>query len=307
MTPSVLPAVARALNDPDPLVRVAAVEALANSDPSDRRRYLLRMLADPVRGVRIEAARALAGPEEARFTTDERTRSRRRSPSSSRCNATTQTDPRARGARQSLCAARQCRCRDYRVSQSDRTRSCICSGVRQSGRPLSRSWLRQRGGEGHPTRAWGKYRMPGLCITAGPRLRATETLRRRAEGACRGHSHGPGQCALRLLYAVALNDTGQSEQALKVLEAALKRQPYDRDLLSGLAFYTAQAGRRDVALGYSCSYASSIRKTRNTRKWLRASKVMRLVRVPRSAHANERVIIRRACDVRQVPQLAHVA
>jgi Flp pilus assembly protein TadD len=35
-----------------------------------------------------------------------------------------------------------------------------------------------------------------------------------------------------------------------VLTAALKREPYDRDLLSGLAFFTAQAGDRARALGY---------------------------------------------------------
>ena len=35
-----------------------------------------------------------------------------------------------------------------------------------------------------------------------------------------------------------------------MLESALKRRPYDRDLLSGLAHFTAQAGNRDAALGY---------------------------------------------------------
>jgi Flp pilus assembly protein TadD len=31
----------------------------------------------------------------------------------------------------------------------------------------------------------------------------------------------------------------------------LKREPYDRDLLSGLAYFTAQAGNRELALGYA--------------------------------------------------------
>ena len=35
-----------------------------------------------------------------------------------------------------------------------------------------------------------------------------------------------------------------------MLNAALARQPYDRDILSGLAYFNAQAGSRDVALGY---------------------------------------------------------
>jgi len=37
---------------------------------------------------------------------------------------------------------------------------------------------------------------------------------------------------------------------LSVLAAARKREPYDRDVLSGLAFFTAQSGSREVALGY---------------------------------------------------------
>ena len=49
---------------------------------------------------------------------------------------------------------------------------------------------------------------------------------------------------------MALNGAGQTKEALAVLAAALKREPYDRDLLSGLAFFTAQSGNRERALGY---------------------------------------------------------
>ena len=35
-----------------------------------------------------------------------------------------------------------------------------------------------------------------------------------------------------------------------MLAAARKRDPYDRDVLSGLAYFTAQAGNRELALGY---------------------------------------------------------
>jgi Flp pilus assembly protein TadD len=52
------------------------------------------------------------------------------------------------------------------------------------------------------------------------------------------------------VYAVALNSGGRSPEAIKVLNAALVRQPYDRDILSGLAYFNAQAGKRDIAMGY---------------------------------------------------------
>ena len=50
-----------ALKDTDPLVRAAAVQAMANEPPEQRVRWLVPMTSDPVRSVRIDAAQALAG------------------------------------------------------------------------------------------------------------------------------------------------------------------------------------------------------------------------------------------------------
>ena len=60
----------------------------------------------------------------------------------------------------------------------------------------------------------------------------------------------PDSARFAYVYAVALNDAGRAKDALQVLAAALKRDPYDRDVLSGLAYFTAQAGNRELALGY---------------------------------------------------------
>ena len=60
----------------------------------------------------------------------------------------------------------------------------------------------------------------------------------------------PANARYAYVQAVALNDTGQAQQSLKVLQAALRRQPYDRELLSALAIYTARAGNRETALDY---------------------------------------------------------
>ena len=63
--------------DPDPLVRDAAVRALAETHPSIRAKVLPPLTLDPVRTVRIDAGRALAGapaaqlpPPEARQAAD---------------------------------------------------------------------------------------------------------------------------------------------------------------------------------------------------------------------------------------------
>jgi Flp pilus assembly protein TadD len=56
-----------ATHDDDPLVRMSAAAALERLSPAERIRHVGPLLADPVRAVRIEAARALAGAPEASF------------------------------------------------------------------------------------------------------------------------------------------------------------------------------------------------------------------------------------------------
>jgi predicted CXXCH cytochrome family protein len=60
-TPAALPALRGALGDPDPLVRRAAVHALAEAEPGVRDLLVSPLLQDAVRMVRIEAAATLAG------------------------------------------------------------------------------------------------------------------------------------------------------------------------------------------------------------------------------------------------------
>jgi Flp pilus assembly protein TadD len=60
----------------------------------------------------------------------------------------------------------------------------------------------------------------------------------------------PGNARFAYVYAVALNGVGKRREALKVLGTALTRHPYDRDVLSGLAYFSAQSGNRESALGY---------------------------------------------------------
>ena len=60
LTPSHLPAIRKSLTDPDPIVRRAAVETLSAIPPQERIPLLVPILKDPVRAVRVEAARLLA-------------------------------------------------------------------------------------------------------------------------------------------------------------------------------------------------------------------------------------------------------
>src|SRR5207245_10918748 len=65
--------VARAgLNGPDPLVRRAAAGALEGAELARRVELLAPLLDDPVRAVRMQAARALAGAPRERLTEAQR-------------------------------------------------------------------------------------------------------------------------------------------------------------------------------------------------------------------------------------------
>jgi tetratricopeptide (TPR) repeat protein len=61
----------------------------------------------------------------------------------------------------------------------------------------------------------------------------------------------PANARFAYVYAVALNDAGQTDKALVVLEDNLARHPYDRDSLAALANFYQSAGNRRKAVIYA--------------------------------------------------------
>jgi len=227
------------------------VEALANADQSTRQRYLPRLLGDPVRAVRIEAARALAGPAEAGLAPDERARFDSALAEYIQVQAYNADRPEGRAALGSLYATRgnaDAAIAEYRkaieldpafapayANLADLYRA---HGVETEAEKVLRT------GVAKVPNAAALHHALGLVLVRQKRY--ADALKELAEAA----RLDPDNARYAYVQAVALNDTGQPQQALKVLEAAQKRQPYDRDLLSGLAFYTARAGNREAALRY---------------------------------------------------------
>jgi predicted CXXCH cytochrome family protein len=251
LTPTVQDAISRGLNDPDAVVRAAAVGALSNANVDTRLRYLPRMLDDPVRVVRIDAARALAGDAEARLPTERRAVFGKALDEYVAAQWYVADRPEGRLNLGNLFAARN---DAERAIEAYRKAIAIDPTFVVAYANLA-DLYRARGAEGEAEAALreGLARNPragalhyalGLSLTR--QRRAAESLEALREAA----RLAPDDPRFAYVYAVALNSAGRNRDALKVLETAVKARPFDRDLLTGLAYFTAQAGERDVAQGY---------------------------------------------------------
>ena len=243
--------VARELNDPHSVVRLAAVEALANTDPQRRQRYLARMLADPVRLVRISSARALVGAPESRLTEGERGAFSKALAEYVAAQTYIADRPEGRTNLANLEAERgnaAAAIVEYRKAIAlDPTFVAAYANLadlhRAHGAEAEATAVLREGLARNP-RAAELHHALGL---AQVRQKATADSLRSLKTAA---ELAPNNARFAYVYAVALNSAGRNKDALDVLAAARKREPYDRDLLSGLAFFTAQAGNRELALGY---------------------------------------------------------
>jgi tetratricopeptide (TPR) repeat protein len=85
----------------------------------------------------------------------------------------------------------------------------------------------------------------GLLETrSGKPDKALEYLGRAAELETDGSRH-------RFVYAIALHDLGQPQQAISQLQALLRQLPRSEDVLLALANYSAELGQRDKARAYA--------------------------------------------------------
>ena len=251
LTPVTIDAVARELNDPDSLVRLAAVEALANAEPATRQRYLPRMLDDPVRAVRIEAARALAGTPEPLLAESERASFSKTLAEYVAAQTYNADRPEGRMNLGNLYAQRA----DAAAAIAEYRQAIAIDPTFVPAYANLADVYRARGAEGEALAGLreGLARNPRAAVLHHALGLALVRQKQTAEGlkALRMAAQlAPESARFAYVHAVALNDAGQAKEAMQVLAVALKRDPYDRDILSGLAYFTAQAGNREVALGY---------------------------------------------------------
>jgi predicted CXXCH cytochrome family protein len=243
VSPVTLPTVSNALNDADPMVRAAAVSALSGADAQARGQLLARMLDDPVREVRLEAVRSLAGEPEALLAPDARAAFARAVDEYVAAQRFNADRPEAQTALGNLYAARG---RDAEATAAYRRAIELDPTFVQAAlnlADLQRAQTREE--EAERTIREALKRAPqsapahhSLGLALVRQKRVPEALAELALAA----KLAPDDPRFAYVYGVALHDTGKRAQAMTALQAALVRHPYDREILYALATYERAAG-----------------------------------------------------------------
>jgi predicted CXXCH cytochrome family protein len=252
VAPSNLDLARAGLSDPDPVVRIGALDML-ESVPVNRLWPLVSpLLSDSSRGVRMRAAALLAAVPAASQPPADREPFERAAAefiAGERLNA---DRPEARSAlgdfyaRRGLTAGAEA---EYRAAmrlspQFVAAAINLADLYRRLGRDGEGEGLLRAAIEASPQDAGPHYAL-GLVLTRLKRPDdAIGELRRASE-------LEPERAQYRYVYAVALHSAGRTAEAIAVLNEGLAKHPEDRDIMAGLAIINRDAGNIAAALEYA--------------------------------------------------------
>ena len=248
LSPDSGPVIQNALEDPDPLLRDAAVGALADADPRMRVPLTAPLLADPVRTVRIDAARGLASvpatqvPEVLRPMVaaglDEYRAAQQLN--SDRPEGLLNLAVLATEAGDSAEAERLYRAAERLTPAVPAIYVNLADLYRTQGREADGERELRKGLELVPDSA-DLHHALGLALVRAQRLpEALPAFRRSTE-------LEPDAGRYAYVYAVALNSSGQGPQAIAELERAYRLHPGDLEIVSALATMNQERGDRAAA------------------------------------------------------------
>lgn len=240
-----LPVIIRGLADTDDQVRLAALGVLSAFDPGMRAQYLAPLLNDARRVIRIEAARALAGPGESRLNPSETAAFEKALRELFAAAAFNGDRPEAHVQLGDLHAVRgeaEGAVREYRLAlKRDPTFvpawANFAGYLNATGKGREATQLLRDGLKANSQSAELQHALGLSLIRGGDRKAALGYLGSAARGA-------PGNSRFAFVYAVARHDSGDRSGALQTLQAALKRHPHDRELLGALDDYRREAVAR---------------------------------------------------------------
>jgi len=241
-----------ALSDDDPAVRAAAVGVLEQTPLNIRVRLAFPMLDDPVRAVRIEAARVLAEVPAGELSTVQRTS--------------------LEGALQEYITAQQASA-ERPEAQTNLGNLYAAQGKEEAAVAAYHTAI-----ELDPAYVPAYVNLADFYRSLGKELEAEKTLRQAAaiipKSAAAHHALGlslvrqkrndaaleelrqaaklgPESAQYVYVYAVALNSAGRQQQAIMVLQGAHNRFPNNTDILAALVAFYRDSGNMNEAQTYA--------------------------------------------------------
>jgi tetratricopeptide (TPR) repeat protein len=245
-------ALAQALDDPDPLVRHAAVDALAGLPDEQRIRLLAPRLSDPVRSVRVAAARWLAGvPANAldaaqianrqraldEYVTIQRFNADR--PESYNNLGTLYADQ--GNWQDALAALEKAMSIDPALAISSLNLADLYQkmGHEDEAQILIRKVLQR-----NPRDALATHALGLSLLRQNRNNDALQALHRASQ-------LEPGNARFAYVYAVALEGAGQRDASIGLLKDMIKQQPENRDALQALVSFCRRLPNEACAKYYS--------------------------------------------------------
>lgn len=241
-----------ALADPDPMVRIGALDMLENVPGGQIWRWVAPLLSDPVRGVRIRAASLLAAVPTASQPPPDRERFDQAAKEfvvAQRANA---ERPEARTslgnflAQRGLAADAEAEYKAaLRLSPQYATAAINLADLyRQRGSDSEGENVLRTALAASPREAAAHHAL-GLTLTRLKRPDdALAELRKATE-------LEPDRSRYAYVYAVALHSGGRRDEAMTALNEALKSHPGDREILQALVSFSRIAGDAAAALRYA--------------------------------------------------------
>jgi predicted CXXCH cytochrome family protein len=252
LSPASWPAVEAALGDADPLVRTMALTAIEALPPAQRVRPAAPRLGDPIRTVRLAAARALAGVSPQALSVEQQADFDRALAELIAAETVNADRPEAHLNLANLYA------RLDRPSDAEAALRAalgldphfvpalvnLADLFRVQGREADGERILQQALRDAPDSAEALHALGLLRVRQGRRAEALEFLHRAVQ-------RRPESTRFAYVYAVALHGTGDPTRASAVLEDAHRRRPADRDVLIALATYLRERGDPGAALRYA--------------------------------------------------------
>jgi predicted CXXCH cytochrome family protein len=249
---SVLKLARAGLSDPDPLVRIAALDMLESVPASQLWPLVSPLLSDESRGVRIKAAAVLAPLPTASQPAADRAAFERAAAEFIAAQRLNADRPESRSALANFYAQRGRTAEaeaEYKAALRLSPRFPVAAiNLADLYRRLSRDddgvAVLRAAIEASPQDA-GPHHALGLALTRLKRPgEALDELRRAAE-------LDPERARYAYVYAVALHSASRGGEAMTVLQDALLKHPGDRDILQALVAFNRDAGDIGSALNYA--------------------------------------------------------